>query len=81
MTDEELLTKAAKQGAREALKEVGLGDENAGQDIRDLRKLLEAWNRGKSIAFKTIVMNITTGCFVLILLGLAFKMGVYIKGD
>ena len=38
-----LLEQALKEGAKQALTELGLHDENAPTDIRDLRELLKAF--------------------------------------
>jgi hypothetical protein len=40
---EELLERVAERGARAALSDVGLDGENAANDIRELRGLLEAF--------------------------------------
>lgn len=41
----DLIEKSAKRGARLALAEIGLGDDNAPRDLKDLRNLLIAWRR------------------------------------
>jgi len=38
---EDMLDRAAKKGASEALRELGLQDQDAANDIRDMRGLLE----------------------------------------
>jgi hypothetical protein len=46
MTEAELellLDRAAKRGAEEALRSIGLHDENAVHDVKDLRDLLVLW--------------------------------------
>ena len=46
LTPEELeamLDRAAKRGATQALAAIGLHDENAAVDVREMRSLLEAW--------------------------------------
>ena len=42
-----LMREAAREGARAALSEVGLNDEEAGQDVRELRNLIESWRSSK----------------------------------
>jgi len=54
-----LLNRAATDGAREALKQVGLGDPEAGKDIADLRTLLDDFRSAKRTIFKTILKTIT----------------------
>ena len=58
LTDEQLermLDRAAKRGAAEALKAVGLHDDNAGHDIREVRDLLTAWRATKQAAWNQFV--------------------------
>jgi len=40
---EEMLDKAARRGAKEALRSIGLLDDDAQKDIIEMRSLLEAW--------------------------------------
>ena len=52
---EEMLDRAAKKGASEALCELGLQDQDAANDIRDMRGLLEAWRYTKKSIWATTV--------------------------
>jgi hypothetical protein len=52
---EAMLDRAAKKGAAEALRSLGLQDENAAGDIRDMRGLLEAWRMTKKSIWSTTV--------------------------
>ena len=52
---EEMLDRAAKKGASEALRELGLEDQDAANDIRDMRGLLEAWRYTKKSIWATTV--------------------------
>ena len=52
---EQLLELAAERGAKRALANVGLVDEEAAGDIRDLRSLLGALRVAKHTAWSTIV--------------------------
>ena len=52
---EEMLDRAAKKGASEALRELGLQDQDAANDIRDRRGLLEAWRYTKKSIWATTV--------------------------
>lgn len=56
---EALLERAAKRGAREALESIGLHDEQAVHDVRDLRTLLEAWRATKRTVWRKVI-EITT---------------------
>lgn len=52
---EAMLDRAAKKGAAEALREIGLQDEDAASDIKDMRGLLEAWRYTKKSIWATTV--------------------------
>lgn len=73
---ESLLEQAACRGARKALHEVGLNDENAAADVRDLRDLLSAMRTAKQEAFRAVVRWVTVGILILLLAGIAAKSGV-----
>jgi hypothetical protein len=63
MTDSEieaLITRAAEAGARRALADVGLHDEDAGKDVQELRGLLETWRDTKRTVTQTIARIITS---------------------
>lgn len=66
---EELLERVAESGARAALAEVGLDGENAANDIRELRGLLDAFNEAKRTAWQTMVRMITTGLVLALVAG------------
>lgn len=73
MTDTELkllIEQAAEAGARKALSEVGLHDDNAGDDVRELRGLLDSWRETKRTVTQTIARIITTTILGLIAAGL-----------
>lgn len=50
-----LIEEASQLGARRALADLGLADELAGRDVRELRDLLRAWRDVKSSAVKAVV--------------------------
>ncbi|MFH1157594.1 MAG: DUF6127 family protein [Pseudomonadota bacterium] len=64
-----LLEEAAEKGAEKALAKVGLGDENAGVDVRDLRDWLNACRVIKSEALKTAVSVATKTLIMAIIIG------------
>lgn len=69
LTPEELeamLDRAAKKGARAALEELGLHDENAPKDLDELRGLLSAWRETRTTMWQTIVRIITGGVLLFI---------------
>lgn len=71
---ERKLEKAAKAGARIALREVGLDDDLAGSDIRDLRELLKAWKDTKSAVWQSVIRYFTTFMLGALTLGLIWKV-------
>mgnify|MGYP000385516794 FL=1 len=62
MTEEEMalmIEKAAEAGAKKALRDMGLSDEDANVDVKELRNLLDTWRITKRTAVKTIVQAVT----------------------
>lgn len=68
---EQMLETAARKGAKEALSSVGLQDDDAGNDIRDLRQLVDGWRSMKRTALRTF-----THWVVIFILGL-ITMGAW----
>jgi 2-iminoacetate synthase ThiH len=69
LTEEELermLDRAAKRGARAALAEIGLHDEQASKDIGDLRDLMASWRETRRAAWTTTVKIVTTSLLLFI---------------
>lgn len=69
LTPEELeamMDRAAKRGAHAALKELGLHDDNAPQDIDELRGLLSSWRETRKAVWSTIVKITTTAILIFI---------------
>lgn len=64
---------AAEAGAKKALADIGLHDEDAGKDVEEIRGLLEAWRTAKKAAFDTII-RFFTGALLT-----ALAVGVYLK--
>jgi len=78
MTDAELellIDRAAKKGAKEALKDIGLSDEEAYDDVKELRGLLEAWRSTKTAVGQTVARVITTALLAALALGLYMGWG------
>lgn len=73
-TLEEMLERAADAGARKALKDLGLQDENASRDIYELRDLLTAWRSTKKAAWQTVVSTVVKAMLVFIAAGVAVKV-------
>lgn len=72
---EAMLNKAAAYGAKKALAEIGLHDEGAADDVRELRGLIDSWRDTKRTAWKTFVSWSVKGLLVLLLAGVYFKTG------
>lgn len=68
-----MLRIASEEGAKRALKEVGLQDADAGKDIHDLRTLIDGYRTVKKTAIRTIVQGL-----VIFMLGL-LSMGAFMK--
>ena len=68
---ERALANAARLGAKAALREIGLHDENAADDVRDLRNLLDAWRSAKSTVWHTTVKGFTMALIAVIAAGVA----------
>jgi len=63
MTESEikiLVERAAELGARRALRNIGLSDEDALGDVSELRGLLDSWRTAKRTVGKTLIQGITT---------------------
>ena len=78
MTPEEfeaMLDRAAKKGARAALEELGLHDQNAEKDLEELRNLLSSWRDTKKAIWSTVVKVVT----IAVLTFIAGAVGFYIK--
>ena len=71
---EALIDSAAKKGAKEALESVGLHDESAGGDIRDLRSLIDGWRTVKKTALRSTVQVFTIAILGLLSIGLTWKL-------
>ncbi len=69
LTPEELeamLDRAAKRGARQALAAIGLHDENAAVDVREMRSLLEAWRDTRRSIWNTSIKLLTVAILTFI---------------
>lgn len=73
---EAILTRAAEEGAKRALADVGL-DGEAALDIRDLRSLVDCIRLVRRTAMQTAVRMITTGVMLALLAGIAIKLKIF----
>lgn len=63
MTKEEmakLVEQSAELGARKALRDIGLSDDDALSDVSELRGLLDSWRSAKRTVGRTVLQAITT---------------------
>ena len=68
---EAMIQRAAEAGAKKALRDVGLSDDDAVHDLREVRDLLDSWRSVKRTAGKTITQIVTTLILGAILAGTA----------
>lgn len=71
---EAMLARAAEEGARRALVDVGLEGPAAAIDIRDLRTLLESLRSARRTAWQTVIRLVTTGLLLALIAGIAVKL-------
>lgn len=57
---EAMIDRAAKRGAKEALRDIGLSDESAYADVKEIRSLLDAWRATKRTVGEVVTRVITT---------------------
>ena len=65
---EDMLDRAARRGSKAALEAVGLCDENAANDIREIRSLLDSWRDTRKSVWNTTV-RIATVAFLTFIAG------------
>ena len=63
---EAMLDRAARRGAKEALRSIGLLDDQAQKDITEMRSLLEAWRDTRKGIWNTVVKITTVGVLTFI---------------
>ncbi len=56
---EAMIQRAAEAGAKKALRDVGLSDDNAVHDMREIRDLLDSWRSAKRTAATTVIKTFT----------------------
>ena len=70
---EAMIERAAAAGARKALREVGLSDEDANSDVKELRNLLDSFRSAKRTVGKTLVQALTTVFLAALMAGAYFN--------
>lgn len=63
---EEMLDRAARRGAKEALRSIGLLDDDAHKDITEMRSLLEAWRDTRKSIWNTTIRVATVSVLTFI---------------
>lgn len=63
---EAMMDRAARRGAKEALRSIGLLDEAAHRDITEMRSLLEAWRDTRKSIWTTTIRLITVAVLTFI---------------
>jgi hypothetical protein len=74
-----MLEAAAEKGAKKALADVGLSDEEAIHDVHELRDLLDGWREVKKAVGQTVAKFLTT--LVLAAIAAALAVNVYTTGE
>ena len=72
---EEMLDHAASRGAKEALRSIGLLDDDAAKDIIEMRNLIEAWRDTRRSIRSTVVKMTTVGVLTFIAGAVWMTMG------
>ena len=76
MTKEEmanLIEQSAELGAKKALRNIGLSDDDALSDVSELRGLLDSWRSAKRTVGRTIVQALTTLFLAALMAGSYFN--------
>jgi hypothetical protein len=72
---EDMLDNAARRGAKEALRSIGLLDDDAARDIIEMRSLLEAWRDTRKSVWSTVVKLATVALLTFIAGAVWMTMG------
>jgi hypothetical protein len=63
---EDMLDRAARRGAKEALRSIGLLDDDAHKDITEMRSLIEAWRDTRKSIWSTVTRLATVALLTFI---------------
>ena len=74
LIDEIALRTIVREEMKSVLKEVGLHDEDAGNDVRDLRSLITDWRGMKKVVWQTVARAGTMFVLGLLMLGAWSKL-------
>jgi hypothetical protein len=67
--NEQQLRTIVREEMKSALKEIGLHDDDAGDDVRDLRSLITDWRGMKKVVWQTVARVGTVFVLGLLMLG------------
>lgn len=70
---EAIIQRTAKVAAKEALRDVGLQDDNAIHDLKELRDLLDSWREIRKSVAHTVIKIITMTVLGALVTGMYFK--------
>lgn len=70
---EAMIQRAAEAGAKKALRDVGLSDDDAIHDVQEIRSLLDSWRSAKRTVGRTVVQTFTTLFLGALIAGSYFK--------
>ena len=68
---EAMLDRAARRGAQEALRSIGLLDDAAHRDITEMRSLIEAWRDTRKSIWTTVI-KVTTVAVLTFIVGAVY---------
>ena len=64
---EAMLDRSARRGATEALRSIGLLDDDAHRDITEMRSLIEAWRDTRKSIWTTVIRVVTVAILTFII--------------
>ena len=70
-----IILAAAQEGAKQALKDIGLSDQDAYDDVKELRGLLDSWRATKATVGHTIARMATTALLTALSVGIYMSWG------
>lgn len=71
-----IVEETTELAADRVLSRLGLSDDNAQEDLDELRELLGAWRDAKASAWKAAIDWVVRALLALLLIGIAMRLGV-----
>jgi hypothetical protein len=72
-----IVEEASDAGAERVLGRLGLADAQAGEDMDELRELLQAWRDAKASAWRAAINWAVRILLALLLVGIAVRLGLH----